>query len=379
MHAQHAFFVVVLAAWQTVSVAQSPSPKKTSAEVSITARIVSTQLVKQRQDTRSSTDLAVFKDQLFLTFLDRWTTGSGESCIRVMTSADGSAWTTAATIRQQERDHYLVRRHPGEYRGLRLDDTPRFSIESENRLSIRAVDAKFNSREFDTRRLVAWSSSNGTDWSQQSALNEILQWSEMAFSGGKGYAYQYGGPCGEALGMKILATDDGKQMHELHEYVNFEVSTPERAGLFFDDANRMGCLTPMYGGKIESVKKGDYALAYLGTAAPPYENWTWKKTNLAIWSPRVVSVPKVGLIVVAEIRSDPIRTSLCSLDIDSGKLTELLSFGDLRTEQLGIDNHEPLGAEDLPIGLAAHQGHVWVSYNHGGAVYLAKILLSPMD
>ena len=271
-----------------------------------------------------------------------------------------------------------MRRHPGEYRGLRLDDTPRFSVESENRLSIRAVDAKFNSRESDTRRLVAWSSSNGTDWSYQGALNEILQWSEIAFSGGKGYAYEYGGPCGEGFAMKILATDDGKEMHELYEHFNFDGATPERAGLFFDDANRMGCLAPMYGGenKAESIKKGDYTLAFLGTAASPYENWTWTKTNMAIWSPRVVSVPKVGLIAVAEIRSDPIRTSLCSLDSDSGKLTELVSFGNLRPQQLGIDNHEPLGAEDLPIGLAAHQGHVWVSYNRGGAVYLAKILLS---
>ncbi len=381
MHSTHALLVTVIIALSATGFAQKPkqNPQQTPTDSSVTAKIVSTQVIKQREDTRSSTDLVAFNDQLFLTFLERWTKGSSESCIRIMSSKDGSAWNTVATIRQRDKDRYLVRRHPGEFRGLRLDDTPRFSIESENRLSIRAIDAKFGTREFDTRRMAGWSSNNGTEWSYEGPLNEVLQWSEIAWNGGQGYAYGYGGPCGESLAMKILATEDGKGMREIYEYFNFNGSDPERAALFFDDANRLCCLTPMYGGgrktRVKDVKRGNYALAYIGTAEPPYKKWTWTQTNMAIWSPRVISVPEIGFVAAVEIRSEPIRTSLCSLDMATGKLTELLSFGDLRREQLGIDDHEPLGAEDLPIGLATHNGHVWVSYNRGGAVYLAKITL----
>ena len=385
MHSIQKIMLAVFVAFPAMGLAQKPekNSQTTPADNSITARIVSTQVIKKRGNTRSSTDLVAFNDRLYLTFLKRWTAGSSESCIRIMSSNDGSAWSTVATIRQRDKNRYLVSRHPGEFRGLRLEDTPRFSVESNNRLSIRAVDAKFNSSEFDTKRMVAWASSKGTDWTYQGALNEVLQWSEMAWNGGKGYAYEYGGACGEGLAMKILATEDGKQMQEIYEYFYFDGSNPDRAGLFFDEANRMGCLAPMYGGgrktRVEDVKKGNYALAYVGIADPPYDNWTWTKTNMAIWSPRVVSVPSVGLIALAEIRSEPIRTSLCSIDVETGKLTELLSFGNLRPQQLGIDNHEPLGAEHLPIGLAAHKGHVWVSYNRGGAVYLAKIVLEQLS
>ena len=382
MHSIRAILVTIFVALPATGFAQEPeqTPQTIRPDKSITAKIVSTQVIKKREDTRSSTDLVAFNDQLFLTFLERWTKGSSESCIRIMSSKDGSAWRTVATIRQQDKDRYLVSWHAGEFS---LDETPRFSIESENRLSVRAVDAKFGTREFDTRRMAGWSSKNGTDWSYEGPLNEVLQWSEIAWNDGKGFAYGYGGPCGASLAMRILATEDGKGMREIYKYFSFNGSDPERAALFFDDADRLHCLAPMYGGgrktRVKDVKKGYYALAYLGTAEPPYKKWTWKKTNMAIWSPRVVSVPGNGFLAVAEIRSEPIRTSLCSLDVATGKVIELLSFGDLRSHQLGIDEHEPMGAEDLPIGLAHHNGHVWVSYNRGGTVHVAKIALEKSE
>ena len=38
-----------------------------------------------------------------------------------------------------------------------------------------------------------------------------------------------------------------------------------------------------------------------------------------------------------------------------------------------------LGAEDLPIGLDHHNGYVWVSYNRGGIVHVAKVALEESE
>ena len=89
--------------------------------------------------------------------------------------------------------------------------------------------------------------------------------------------------------------------------------------------------------------------------------------------------PKSCIITSADSGLRKHLLSLCSLDVATGKLIELLNFGDLRNKQLGIEEHEPMGAEDLPIGLAHHNGHVWVSYNRGGVVHVAKIALEKSE
>ena len=111
MHSIRAILVTIFVALPATGFAQEPeqTPQTIRPDKSITAKIVSTQVIKKREDTRSSTDLVAFNDQLFLTFLERWTKGSSESCIRIMSSKDGSAWRTVATIRQQDKDRYLVR------------------------------------------------------------------------------------------------------------------------------------------------------------------------------------------------------------------------------------------------------------------------------
>ncbi|MEL7498117.1 MAG: hypothetical protein AAFN77_10935 [Planctomycetota bacterium] len=340
----------------------------------LTAKLVSRQKIKQRNSAASSTDLAVFRDQLVLTFLDDWTAGSTESCIRVMSSENGLVWTNQSTIRHEARDRYLVRRVAGQYRGKRLEDTPRLTVQSDEMLTVRAMEAQFNSREFDSRQMVGWSTNDATTWNAEGRLHEVLHWGEQIWHGGHGYAFKYGGPCGESLAMALMVTDDSKKYAKLYESHAFN-GNPKRASLFPMAEDRLCCLMPMYGGSSEGVTKGDYSYAMLGTAESPYKQWTWTKTNLPIWSPRVVEVPNIGFVAIAEIRSAPIRTAVCSLDIKTGQLTELLSLGNIREQQLGVDDHEPLGAEDLPIGLAEHDGFLWVSYNEGPDVFVAKIAL----
>lgn len=54
-------------------------------------------------------DIAVFKGRLFVSFLEKCA-DSDMSCIRVMTSEDGTSWKTAAQLEQKEVGRHLMRR-----------------------------------------------------------------------------------------------------------------------------------------------------------------------------------------------------------------------------------------------------------------------------
>ena len=73
MHSIRAILVTIFVALPATGFAQEPeqTPQTIRPDKSITAKIVSTQVIKKREDTRSSTDLVAFNDQLFLTFLGR--------------------------------------------------------------------------------------------------------------------------------------------------------------------------------------------------------------------------------------------------------------------------------------------------------------------
>ncbi len=352
----------------------------TAAECPV-AKIVHSKVVKVRSDFRSMADLAAFKGRLFLSFLEHCG-DSDRSCIRVMSSEDGVTWETAAVVRYVEPGRYLMRRHEKRSRYFDYHCFPRLDVVPGKRLSLRIRETTTKPDDDDLQdiydlRKVGWSSADGTEWKYEGALKLINGDSRTIWHGNAGFAFDFDSGVGDGAAEElwIRRTTDGAAF-KLHYTYELPKYAPRRGSLFFV-GERAYFLMPRYGSgrKSKPERVRAYVNGELGTSAPPYREWTWKEIDDVICSPHVVHVPGKGTFAVVELRGARRRTSLCKLDVTTGKLTELLSFGDLRREQKGIDTHMPFGAHHMPFGLAVHQGHIWMSYCSGRSVKVRKIAI----
>ena len=84
----------------------------------------------------------------------------------------------------------------------------------------------------------------------------------------------------------------------------------------------------------------------------------------------MIELPDGRIVAAVRLYDSPIRTSLCWLDAEAGKLTEFLKL--------------PSGGDTSYAGLAWHEGHLWVSYYSGHeakdshaetAIYFAKVAI----
>jgi len=348
-------------------------------------RIVSTRAVATVADRTSFSDLAVFNGRLFLTFLDLPDDDSQEAYIRVMGSKDGASWTTVDKIRQSEPGRELL--HGKKAGRLVRYVTPQFSVVNGQRLSILARDRRQGSTFAESdHRAVKWSSVDGKMWKYDGRNDLGAYCGRPVWDKDAGYCYEFGTGCGSASTIQIWRTTDGQNYgkHFRHTFRDM----PRDASLFFADGKAY-CLLARCGfsaryrlvdGVPELVEqsptgKSTFEPAILGSATFPYLDWEWKELGQTIFSPNVIHVPDMGTFAAVEIKTSPNRTSLCRLDLKAGSLTELVRLGDLRQEQIGPSARLPEGEKHMPIGLAAHDGHFWVSYAEKNAVKVIKIAL----
>ena len=82
--------------------------------------------------------------------------------------------------------------------------------------------------------------------------------------------------------------------------------------------------------------------------------------------PNLIRMPNGQIVAGIGLHEPRVRTSLCILDKTTGKLNEVLRL--------------PVYSRAINVGLAAHEGHLWVSYHtpdgDGFSVHLAKIELA---
>jgi hypothetical protein len=298
-----------------------------------TAEVIAVHRIGDSAPHSAFTDLARHADTWFCAFREARNHLSDDGVIRVVTSADGRAWSTAAVIRLA---------------GVDLRD-PRFVARPDGRLQLLAA------ARTETFTTLSWISGDGHAWGDPTPVGEPGVWVwQAAWHGdamyGVGYATR--GPRFARLYRSLDGVDLRPWVPTL-----FEGGYPNESGLAFAPDGTAHCLLR---------RDGDSATAQLGRAHPPYREWTWTDLGVRVGGPALLRLPDGRLVAGVRLIDGDVRTAICAVDEERGELTELVAL--------------PSGGDTSYPGLVWHDDLLRVSYysSHEDrtCVYLAEVRLA---
>ena len=285
------------------------------------------------------TDLIRFKDRWYCVFREGRAHVSPDGAIRVLTSVDGEVWVSAALLSSETAD---------------LRD-PKLSITPDRRLMINAAGA-IHPPSGVRHQSVAWFSLEGRHWTGPVEIGDPNMWL-WRVTWHLGRAYSAGYSTQGARVIRLYTSSDGTDFETLGGRM-FQGGNPSESTILFLPDNSALCLLR---------QDGETPNAQLGRAFPPYRGWTWKDLGLRIGGPNIIQLPDDRILAAGRLYDGKVRTSLCWLDPERGRITEFLTL--------------PSGGDTSYPGLVFHDGLLWVSYyaSHEGKamIYLAKVKLPP--
>jgi hypothetical protein len=302
------------------------------------AKIVEVRKIWDQAPHNAFTDLVRFDDRWFCVFREGAAHVSPDGALRVITSADGQTWESAALITSPDSD----------LRDAKITVTP------DGQLMLCGAGA-LHDKSQKTHQSLAWFSKDGRTWSQPHEIGDANYWL-WRVTWHKGGAYGIGYGCGPAeRSVRLYSSRDGKQFDTLVERL-IDVGYPNETSIVFEGDTAL-CLLR---------RDGEPNGGLLGTAQPPYTKWEWKDVGTRIGGPHMIRLADGRYVAAVRLYDKQVRTSLCWIDPASGKLTELLPL--------------PSGGDTSYAGLVLHDGLLWISYysSHEGktSIYLAKVQFS---
>ena len=324
------FFLLVVTQTAPLSMAAPP-----------TAELVEVKKIWNAAPHCAFTDLAHWNGAFWCAFREGRGHVSSDGKIRVLTSADGEEWKSAALIALEGLD----------LRDAGLSTTPDGRLMLIGGAAPRASDGE----SAPTGTFVAFSA-DGATWTKPTIVLEPGRWLwRVTWHGGKAYGVSYATPKGHPY-TALLESDDGQQFVPLVSHL-FGEGYPTEATLRFDADGTMLCLQRRDG-------KPDANSAFLGIAKSPYEDWQWHDIGMFFGGPNFIRVPSGKWIAAGRIEhpNGP-KTELAHLDVEQKTLTPILEL--------------PSGGDTSYPGLVWHEGLLWVSYysSHEGKanIYLARV------
>lgn len=290
------------------------------------------------------TDLCAFAGSYWLVFREASNHVSDDGAVIVLNSTDAQDWQLAAEITLQ---------------GVDLRD-PKIVPTPDGRLLITCAGVLYSEQGRPHQSLLFFSS-DGLHWSDPLRVGRLRDWIwRTRFIDGVGYAVAYH-TSDEATTLYKLSGDEFQLwVDPLLSKACHGLGYPNEHDLFALDSHRMGCLLR---------RDADTATAQLGIAHHPFTEWQWRDLGVRIGGPVVqrLALGEGDAALLCGLRLyDPVRTSLCWLDIDTATLSEVISL--------------PSGGDTSYPGLVQIDGRILCSYysSHEGkaAIYLAELQLA---
>lgn len=310
----------------------------------IEAEVVDVKKIWDDAAHNAFTDLICYKDQLYCAFREGRGHVSANGRIRVLRSADGDAWTSAALVSFQGYD----------FRDAHLSITP------DGRLMLigGASPRRQDNEQAPTGSFVSFSE-DGDTWSTPQIVSQPGRWLwRVTWCDGKAYGVSYTTGNGDRY-LSLLRSADGVTYETPVERL-FEKGYPNETTLRFGADGTCYAL-------VRRDNSGDASMTpMLGISAPDYKQWTWHDLGTefnAFGGPNFIQLPSGCWIAAGRMHQGGPHTALTVLDVEKGTMTRLLDL--------------PSGGDTSYCGLLWHNDLLYVSYysSHQGktSIYLAKV------
>jgi len=300
------------------------------------ATLVEVRRIWDQAPHNAFTDLVRFKDRWYCVFREGRGHVSPDGALRVITSADGQDWESAALLTSEDSD----------LRDAKIAVTP------DGRLMLSGAEALNKPVDYKHQSLT-WFSRDGENWSRpfEVADRDFWLW-RTTWHEDTAYGFGYG--CrADNRAIRLYTSTDGESFDVLLKSA-FDEGYPNETSMVFLEDDTCYCLLR---------RDGRPSTAQLGIAKAPYTEWQWKDLGVRIGGPHMIRLPDGRFVAAVRLYDGRVRTSLCWLDPEKATLTEFLKL--------------PSGGDTSYAGLVWYNGLLWISYysSHEGktSIYLAKV------
>lgn len=337
--------IILLAMVVALNLSGGSKPDAAASE----AEIVSTQKIWDKAPHNAFTDLIHYKGEWFCVFREGEKHVSPDGALRVLVSKDGEKWESAALITSEDCD----------LRDAKINVTPDGQLMLCGAGYMDKYDQQKKAKQEITthsHESYSWFSDDGRNWSERKLIGDKNNWLwRVTWHKGKAYGVGYNTSPQMPKGTNLYRSNDGK---------NFERFVPEFTGPDKGYTNETSIIfTPDDTAYCLLRRDGKESNGLWGTAHPPYDKWTWQDMGLKLGGPHMLQLPDGRIVAAVRLYDKPVRTSLCWIEPETGKITEFQKL--------------PSGGDTSYAGLVYHDDLLWVSYysSHEGKtnIYLSKV------
>jgi len=328
-----------LVSWSVLAVLIVYCPQPVQAAHPQEATLVDVQKIWDEAPHNAFTDLIRWRGHWYCAFREGKGHVSADGRLRVLRSADGAQWTPVG----------LMTWDGGDVRDAKL------SVAPDNRLMLSGAVRFLKPVNGHVHQSVTWLSPDGEQWGEPNRVGHPNLWMWSA-TWHKATGYSIGYSTAGKKFIRLYHTRDGRTWKTLADDLFPGGTYANETSLVFAADETCYCL-------LRRDSHG--ATAQLGTARPPYTEWAWKDLGTRIGGPKMIQLPDGRFLATVRLYDKKVRTGLCEVDVEKGRLTEILTL--------------PSGGDTSYAGMVLHGGLLWISYysSHEGrtSIYLAKVNL----